>query len=637
MKFMSFPLEILKRFWSYESFRPLQEEIIKSVLDGRDTLALLPTGGGKSICFQIPALMMDGICIVISPLIALMKDQVENLRSRGIRALAVHSGMSHYEVDAALDNAIFGNYKFLYVSPERIKSEIFRVRAAKMNVCLIVVDEAHCISQWGYDFRPEYLLIKDIYEVTGRVPVVALTATATKTVSADIMERLSFRESNIISGKFERENLSYVVRHSEDKSGQLLRIIKSIGGSGIVYVRERRRAEEIASFLVSQNISADSYHAGYSSKLRSSKQDDWMNGITNVIVSTNAFGMGIDKGDVRYVCHFDMPESMEAYFQEAGRAGRDGKRSYAIMLWNNNDVRRLRQIVNLTFPDIEYLKDIYQKLYRNFNYTYGSGKGESVRFNLLEFSSNYKLNASTAYYAIKILEGEGYLKLTEEIENPSRIMFMINRDELYAVQLKNESLDSFIKSILRLYEGLFSGYMSIDEEYIAKVTRNSKAAVVSMLIRLSRMGVIGYIPGAVSPLLIFLEERLEEKGLYIPEEKYKKRKESFENRIESVINYVKEDSVCRSSFIVSYFGQEQSNDCNICDICIERRREKDSKYHRMDTERRVIEILMDSPKTLDEIAILINDETKSYIEILREMADRGGVKIDGDMITLISK
>lgn len=634
---MNFPLEILKRYWSFESFRPLQEEIIKSVLEGRDTLALLPTGGGKSICFQVPAIMTEGICIVISPLIALMKDQVENLKSRGIRALAVHSGMTHYEVDIALDNAIFGNYKFLYLSPERIRTDIFRMRASKMNVSFIVVDEAHCISQWGYDFRPEYLQIKEIFEVIGRVPVIALTATATKLVSEDIMDKLSFREPNVISGKFERENLSYVVRHSEDKNGQLLRIIKSVRGSGIVYVRERRRAEEIAAFLRSQDIQADSYHAGYSSKLRSSKQDDWMNGNTDVIVSTNAFGMGIDKGDVRFVCHFDMPESLEAYFQEAGRAGRDGNRSYAVLLWNSNDIRRLRQIVTVTFPEMDYLKEVYQKLYRYYNYTYGTGKGESVRFNLLEFSLNYKLNATTAYYAIKILESEGYLKLTEEIENPSRIMFLINRDELYAVQLKNESLDSFIKSLLRLYEGLFSGYVSIDEEYIAKVTRNSKAAVVSMLIRLSRMGVTGYIPGAVSPLLIFMEERLEEKGLLISEQKYQKRKEAFEQRIESVISYVKEESKCRSASIVSYFGQIGSLDCGICDVCIDKRRVKDGKYYKLEIERKVIELLMDSPKTLDEIALLINDETKSYIDILREMADRGGVTVEGDRITLISK
>ncbi|PKP00537.1 MAG: RecQ family ATP-dependent DNA helicase [Bacteroidetes bacterium HGW-Bacteroidetes-8] len=632
---MDSPLDVLKKYWSFENFRPLQEEIINSVLEDRDTLALLPTGGGKSLCFQIPALIKDGICIVISPLIALMKDQVENLRSRGIRALSVHSGMTANEVDAALDNAIFGNYKFLYLSPERARTEIFRVRASKMNISFIVVDEAHCISQWGYDFRPEYLLIKEILEVTGPLPIIALTATATPEVAKDIMDKLAFREPNLIKGRFERENLSYVVRHSEDKNGQLLKIIRSVKGSSIVYVRERRRAEEVSAFLRSQGISADSYHAGFSSKMRTSKQDEWYNGITSVIVSTNAFGMGIDKGDVRFVCHFDIPESIEAYFQEAGRAGRDGNRSYAVLLWNSNDIRRLRQIASITFPEIDFLKEIYQKLYRYFDYSYGSGKGESARFNLLEFSSKYKLHTSTVYYAIKYLESCGYVKLTEEIDNPSRIMFIVNRDELYAIQLKNESLDSFIKSLLRLYEGLFSGYLSIDEEYIARVTRNSRAAVVSMLIRLSRMGVIGYIPGARSPLLIFLEERLEEKGLYISESEYQKRKDSFVNRTEAVIEYVNEESMCRSRYLTSYFGQREGYDCGICDICIGKRRLREGKYYLQEIERRLIEILMESPRTMEEISSMVEDESGCYLDILREMADMGGVKVDGEKIILV--
>ncbi len=631
---MRVPREILKKHWGFEAFKPMQEEIINSILKGRDTLALLPTGGGKSLCFQIPAIMSEGLCLVISPLIALMKDQVENLKQRGIRALAVHSGMTSLEVDIALDNAIFGNYKFLYLSPERLRTEIFKARAAKMNISYVVVDEAHCISQWGYDFRPEYLMIKDIFEVIERVPIVALTATATPQVSVDIMEKLSFTEHNIIKGRFERENLSYVVRHSEDKYGQLLRIIKSVKGSGIVYVRERKRAEEIAAFLKAQNLSADSYHAGYSPESRVKKQEEWMNGATDVIVSTNAFGMGIDKGDVRFVCHFDLPESLEAYFQEAGRAGRDGVRAYAVLLWNNEDIRRLRQIASLNFPDIEYIRDIYQKLYRIYNYTYGEGKGESVRFNLSEFALNYKLNASLTYYAVKALETEGLLKLTEELDNPSRVMFLVNRDELYAVQLKNEPLDSFIKSLLRLYEGLFSGYQSIDEEYIAKMIRNSKASVSSMLIRLSRMKVISYIPGAVSPLLIFLEERLEEKGLYISESKYEERREAFNSRIEKVIDYVQQNSMCRSSYIISYFGQSELTDCDFCDICLEKKRVGEGKYFRAGIEKRVVEILSDSPKTLGEIAVIINDETKTYLEILRDMADLGMIKIEGDKITL---
>jgi ATP-dependent DNA helicase RecQ len=564
-----------------------------------------------------------------------MKDQVENLRSRGIKALSVHSGMTANEVDAALDNAIFGNYKFLYLSPERARTEIFRVRAAKMNISFIVVDEAHCISQWGYDFRPEYLLIKEILEVTGPLPIIALTATATTEVAKDIMDKLAFREPNLIKGRFERDNLSYVVRHSEDKNGQLLKIIRSVKGSSIVYVRERRRAEEVSAFLRSQGISADSYHAGFSSKLRTSKQDEWHSGITSVIVSTNAFGMGIDKGDVRFVCHFDIPESIEAYFQEAGRAGRDGNRSYAVLLWNSNDIRRLRQIASITFPEIDFLKDIYQKLYRYFDYSYGSGKGESVRFNLLEFASKYKLHTSTIYYAIKYLESCGYVKLTEELDNPSRIMFLVNRDELYAIQLKNESLDSFIKSLLRLYEGLFSGYLSIDEEYIARVTRNSRAAVVSMLIKLSRMGVIGYIPGARSPLLIFLEERLEEKGLYISENEYNNRKDSFVKRSEAVIEYVNEETKCRSRYLTSYFGQSEGSDCGICDICIGKRRLREGKYYLQEIERRLIEILMESSRTMEEISSMIDDESGCYLDILREMADRGGVKVDGEKIILV--
>jgi ATP-dependent DNA helicase RecQ len=634
---MKTPLEVLKKYWSYDEFRPLQEEIINAVLEKRDTLALLPTGGGKSICFQVPALMMDGICVVVSPLIALMKDQTENLQSRGIKALAVHSGMTYREIDSALDNAVFGNYKFLYISPERLKTDIFKARASKMNISFIVVDEAHCISQWGYDFRPEYLLIKSITEITGPLTFLALTATATPQVASDIMDKLSFSTPNIIKGGYERDNLSYVVRQSEDKSGELLKIVKSVKGSGIVYVRERKRTVEISDFLKSQGFSADAYHAGLSAKLRALRQDDWRRGDTDIIVSTNAFGMGIDKGNVRFVCHFDMPESVEAYFQEAGRAGRDGLKSYAVMLWNSNDVKRLRQIVSVTFPELDYIKDIYQKIYKFFGYSFGGGKGDAVRFSLTDFCTKYKLHASSAYYAIKYLEGEGYLKLTEELDNPSRIMFTVNRDELYSVQLKNESLDSFIKSLLRIYEGLFGGYISIDEEYIARITRNSKAAIVAMLIRLSNMGVISFIPGAKSPLMVFLEERLEEKGLYISEKRYLERKSSFISRTESVISYAKEQKLCRSRYLLEYFGQSESYNCGNCDVCISAKRVGNSADYEQEIERRLLEILIESPRTLEEIAILIRDESRCYIEILRELADRGGVRVDGDKISIVIK
>ncbi|MDD4656889.1 MAG: RecQ family ATP-dependent DNA helicase [Bacteroidales bacterium] len=629
------PKEILKRYWSYNSFRPLQEEIINSVMSKQDTLALLPTGGGKSLCFQIPALMQEGICIVVSPLIALMKDQVENLRNRGVKALVVHSGMSANEVDAALDNAIYGSYKFLYLSPERLRTEMFKTRVSKMNVSFIAVDEAHCISQWGYDFRPDYLLIKEIQEYTGKIPIVALTATATPEVTLDIMNKLGFEKPNLIKGNFERENLSYVVRYTEDKNGSLLRIAKSLNGSGIVYVRERKRAQEIAGFLNSQGISADSYHAGFSSKLRSNKQDQWMSGTISVIVSTNAFGMGIDKGDVRFVCHYDMPESLEAYYQEAGRAGRDGERSFAVLLWNNHDIKRLRQIVKVTFPETEYLSSIYQKLYRFCDIAYGDGKDFVTRFNLKDFAIQYKLHAATAYYAIKYLESEGFLKLTEELNNPSRIMFIVNRDELYGVQLKDEILDTFIKSLLRLYQELFSNYVSIDEEFIARVTRNSVAAISAMLIKLSRMSVIAYIPGAKSPLLIFNLDRESESGFSISKESYTKKLDSFNKRIESVISYANQNTKCRSGYLVEYFGQKEWQKCGICDVCIGKKKMQESAGYQQEVERKLIELLIESPRTLSELTLLLNDDTKYYLELLRNMADRGGIKIEGDIIILI--
>lgn len=629
--FMLSHLDVLKQYWSYDSFRPMQEEIILSVLQNKDTLALMPTGGGKSLCFQIPAIMKEGICIVVTPLIALMKDQVENLRHRGVKALAVYSGMTSFEIDSALDNAIYGNYKFLYVSPERLRSEIFRVRLEKMNVSYLVVDEAHCISEWGYDFRPDYLLINEIMSITGPVPVIALTATATQKVADDIIDKLGFRKPNIIKSSFKRDNLSYIVRHCEDKYGQLLRVVKGVRGSGIVYVRERKRAEEIAHFLKAQGISADSYHAGYSTDLRSQKQDDWKNGITDIIVSTNAFGMGIDKADVRFVCHFDLPESIEAYFQEAGRAGRDGVRSYAVLLWNSSDTKRLRQVIGSSFPDLDYVKDVYQKLYKFFNYTFGEGKGDAVRFNISEFALRYKMHAGSVYYAIKYLESEGYIELTEELDNPSRVMFKVNRDELYLVQLKNESLDSFIKSILRLYTGLFSEYVAIDEEYIARIIRNSRAAVVSMLIRLSGMGIMNYIPGAKSPLLIFNEERLEEKGIYLSLDKYNSKKEMHMGRADAVISYVSDENRCRSQYLLAYFGEHNSEECGECDVCIENRK-TDGKSKEI--ERQIIESLENKSIPLTEFTSFISADNKMIITVIRDMCDRGILKINGDTVSL---
>lgn len=632
---MNTPLEILKNHWFHDSFRPMQEEIINSVLDGYDTLALLPTGGGKSVCFQIPALITEGICVVVSPLIALMKDQIENLRQKGIKALAVHSGMTKNEIDIALDNAIYGDYKFLYLSPERLRNEVLKVRIAQMKINYLVIDEAHCISQWGYDFRPSYLSIKDIKEIIGEVPIIALTATATPKVAEDIMVQLGFRKPNLIKSGFERANISYVVRNVEDKNGQILKIAHSVHGTGIVYVRERKRAEELAGFLQSQGVNAEAYHAGFTSVQRSKKQDDWKSGNTRIIVSTNAFGMGIDKSDVRFVCHYGLPESTEAYFQEAGRAGRDEKRAYAILLWNGSDIRRLRQIMNLTFPEIEYIKDVYQKLFIFLGYAYGSGKGEVIKFNLIDFAQKMKLHTLSSYHAIKYIQMEGYWNLTEEIDNPSRIMFTVNRDELYKVQLKNSSLDSFIKIILRIYTGLFSGFVPIDEEYIARVSRNSKASIVSNLISLSRIHIINYIPSVRSPLLILNEERLDNKNLYISTKKYEERKGIYQSRIDSIISYSSNGDLCRSVQLLNYFGQADSQDCGYCDVCIEKRKEREGRSFENEVERRLIEVLISAPRTLQEISELMEDETKTYILILRDLVDRGGVTIVDERYSLL--
>ena len=631
------PLDILRKYWSYDSFRPFQREIIDSILKGRDTLAILPTGGGKSICFQVPAMINEGICLVVSPLISLMKDQVENLKSRGIKAMATHSGMNSYEIDVALDNAVFGNYKFLYLSPERLGSDMFRARVANMNISLLVVDEAHCISQWGYDFRPDYLKIREVIDLLDGVPVIALTATATPQVAEDIMDKLGFRAKNIIQGSFRRENLVYMAKSCEDKNGQLLKIIKSVKGCGIVYVRERKRAEEVAAFLQSQNISAEPYHAGHSSQLRSERQDGWRSDSIRIIVATSAFGMGIDKPDVRFVVHFDMPDSVEAYYQEAGRGGRDGLDSYAVLLWNNSDIKRLKQIISASFPDSEYVAEVYQKVFKYLNLAYGSGKGAAIRFNLTDFAKQYKLYSVSAYYAIKSLESEGYMELTEEVDNPTRIQFLVNRDELYGVQLKNANMDSFIKSLLRLYEGLFSNYIAIDEEYIARATRNSTAAVNSMLLQLSRMRVLGYIPGAKSPLLILNEERLDEKNLYLSEEERSFRKDAHIKRVDSIIGYASESRLCRSVSLLDYFGEKKSEECGKCDLCLGREHMRNIGSYESALEKRLIEILSESPRTLAELGILIEDENEIYLDILREMADIGEVKVEGDKVTMIRR
>ena len=551
-------LETLKRYWGYDAFRPKQEEIISAALAGRDTLAILPTGGGKSLCFQVPALMREGIAIVISPLIALMKDQVQNLSRRGIKALAVYSGMTAREIDIALDNAIYGDYKFLYVSPERLNTPVFRTRLQKMSVSFLVVDEAHCISQWGYDFRPDYLRIAELREQIGRsVPVIALTATATPQVAEDIQEKLAFREPNLIRASFVRPNLDYVFRQVENKLGMLLKVCGKIEGSGIIYVGRRKAAADLAAFLRSNRISAEAYHAGMERETRSAIQDRWKSGQTRVIVSTNAFGMGIDKADVRFVCHYDVPESIEAYFQEAGRAGRDGQPAWAVLLWNPTDEARLRQIVRVSTPPLDYIKDIYSKVFNYLQIAYEDGAGQTRKFNVEEFARHFGLHAATAWYAVKYIETAGYWTLTEELEIPSRAAFQIPRDELYRIQMQDRETDTFLKVLMRMYTGIFSGYVPIDEERIARLGHYAVDVVEQKLKMLASRGIMAYVPHFRSPLIHFTLERLRPENLRLPQSDYDARRERHEKRVEAMLSLLHEDESTRIETLLAYFGEEK--------------------------------------------------------------------------------
>ena len=543
----------LKKYWGYDSFRPMQKEIITSALEGKDTLAILPTGGGKSICFQVPAMMRDGICIVVSPLISLMKDQVENLCSRGIRAMAVYSGMSFRDIDIALDNAIYGSYKFLYVSPERLHTEIFRVRVAKMKVNYLVVDEAHCISQWGYDFRPDYLKIKDLRSILPDVPVIALTATATRFVAEDIMKQLGFAQSNMLVSGFERPNLKYVIRESENKLGQLLKLCHGVEGSGIVYVAKRKSAEDVAQFLVSQGIDAAAYHAGMNGKVRADIQQEWKSGAKRIIVATNAFGMGIDKGDVRFVAHYEMPASPEAYFQEAGRAGRDGKQAYALLLWNESDLARLKKTGQAAFPPLDYIKDVYQKVFAYLGIPYEEGAMSSRKFDLEKFCREYKLFPASAYYAIKYIEMSGYWSLTEEIDIASRINMLVEREALYSQQLSRD-LDTLLNVLMRMYPGLFGGYITIDEEKIAATGHYSVLSVEAKLKMLDARRVLKYIPKVKSPILNIVNERLYEKNLHLPKDEYQARVERNMTRIAAMEEYVRTAADAPEKFLINYFN-----------------------------------------------------------------------------------
>ena len=625
--------EILKQYWGYDSFRDLQEEIITSIGEGKDTLGLMPTGGGKSITFQVPALAQSGLCIVITPLIALMKDQVQNLRKRGIKALAIYSGMTRQEIVTALENCIFGDYKFLYISPERLDTEVFRIKLRSMKVSMITVDESHCISQWGYDFRPAYLKIAEIRELLPGVPVLALTATATPEVVKDIQSRLNFREENVFRMSFERKNLAYIVRKTDNKTGELLHILKRIDGSAIIYVRNRRRTKEITELLMQEGITADFYHAGLDNAVKDLRQKRWQNGEIRVMVATNAFGMGIDKPDVRIVLHIDLPDSPEAYFQEAGRAGRDGLKAYAVILYAKSDKMTLHKRVADTFPEKEYILQVYEHLQYYYQMAMGDGFQCIREFNLEEFCRKFKYFPVPVDSALKILTQAGYLEYTDEQDNASRILFTIRRDELYKLREMGTEAETLIQTILRSYTGVFTDYAYISEDTLAIRTGLTRQQIYNILVTLTKRRIVDYIPHKKTPYIIYTRERLELRYLHIPASVYEERKARYEARIKAMEEYVTSESVCRSRMLLRYFGEKNEHNCKQCDVCLNRHETDclpEDSFREM--RKQILELLARKSLPPAGIANAIEAEREDISRVIQYLLEEGELKMQDGML-----
>jgi ATP-dependent DNA helicase RecQ len=619
--------QILKQHWNHDQFRPLQEEIIQSVLEKKDTLALLPTGGGKSVCFQVPAMVMEGICIVITPLIALMKDQVQQLKKRDISAVAVYSGMSKREIDITLDNCVYGQIKFLYLSPERLSSDLFKERLKKMKVCLIAVDEAHCISQWGYDFRPAYLEIPAFRELLPGIPLIALTASATKEVRKDIIEKLAFTGSSVFKKSFERKNISYSCFYQEDKEAKLLEILKNVNGTSIIYTRSRKQCMKLAEFLNKKRIKADFYHAGLSNKEREEKQDQWTSGTLRVIVATNAFGMGIDKAEVRTVIHYELPENLESYYQEAGRGGRDEKKAYAVLLYQENDIERLREKILQTYPSITLIKKVYQSLANYLKIAVGSSSLTSYDFDMNEFEKVYELPKMETYYALKRLENEGFIQMNEAFYSPSKVIFNVGNQRLYEFQIAEPNFDPLIKVLLRMYGGeIFTNYTTIAENNISRNLHVSTKEVIKMLQHLSKLNMLTYEEQKDKPQILFITPRQDASVLPLDIKKIESRKKNDTEKGEKMIHYVKQRERCRSVILLEYFGESGAKDCGVCDLCLQKKKEQANHEIYARYRPQILNAIGNTAIDINALVKKIDLKNKiAILAVISEMVDSGEI------------